>query len=267
VSLTIREESGHPSRHTLTRYHALDLDAAERERIALHVGECGACAAVLEALEEEKGNFQATHHRENFLARIRDEASRPGPADETPPEEQVVWWRLVFRPAPLLTGLVAVFAAVALLLTAGPDDGPTRMKGASIELGYFVSEAGKPVVAASDRVLHPGDRIQFRLTAPAGGYVHIVGVDERGTVSVYFPPPGSTPDPFPGGAGRPVPGSVILDATLGRERVFALICGTPVEPAELKKTARREEQGARSLLDTSRFPMDCVQTSLMLVKE
>ncbi len=143
------------------------------------------------------------------------------------------------------------------------------MKGKTIELTYFVMEPEGPKVASADRILHPGDRIQFRLTAPAGGFVHIVGIDQDGVVSVYFPLPAKEPEVFPGGSGRPVPGSVILDETLGKERIFVLICSQPIAAEQLIKTVKDVPGGATKLVASDRMPLEleCDQSSLTLLKE
>ena len=258
MSIEIRKEDEHPSGHMLTRYHAGDLPPEDRERIGGHLQDCQSCMVFLEDLEQAKKNFHAANPRDAFLARARVAAA------ESP--EAPAWWNRLLRPAALLA---AAAALVVLLLVPwrSPDEPTERIKGGPIELGYFVMEDSGPVVAAPDRILHPGDRIQFRLTAPAGGFVHVVGIDQSETVSVYYPLPDETVREFPGGAGRPVPGSVILDEILGAEKVFVLICEQPVARDRLLDKLKSVPGGPAQLRQQSQLPLDCRQASLVLHKE
>jgi hypothetical protein len=256
VSLEIGKESEHPSRHTLTRYHAGETEGSEKGEIYAHVAGCPECRKILEQLEEARAAFFAGHDREAFLDTVRTRAAEP----------ETAWWRFLFRPAHLAAAAAVLVMAVLVATLWMPDSGE-RMKGADLELGYYVMGPQGPEKAAPNQVLHPGDRIQFRLTAPAGGYVHIVGVDERGQVSVYFPRPDEAPETFPGGAGRPVPGSVILDEVLGRERVFLLVCPKPLDRDDLAERLGSVPEGSRSLLEVDRLPLQCEQRDLVLRKE
>jgi len=275
VSIEIREEGEHPSAHTLTRLHAGELGGEDRDQVQAHLDGCTACRSAFENLELSRVAFDQGHDREAFLRRVQEAAARPPESDDVPGS----WWLKLLRPVPLAAGAAVLAGVLVLVLWSPPAErgDTTRMKGGALELGYYVMEPGGPVVAEPDRPLHPGDRIQFRLTAPAGGYVHIVGIDEASAASVYFPPPGTTSEPFPGGAGRPVPGSIILDDTTGRERVFVLICDQPLDRSVLTRLAGRH---GRKLVDLERLPIppgtegpvaealaSCRQDSLVLHKE
>lgn len=265
MTIEIREEGVHPSAHTLARMHAGELEGAELEQARAHVEQCEACQAFLDELVRTREAFDAGHDRDGFLRRV--EASVSAPAGRPAPD--LPWWQRLLRPVPLAAGAALLAGVLVLVLWTPPrgPGGPDRMKGGELELGYYVMQAGEPVVAGPGHRLEPGDRIQFRLTAPAGGYVHIVGIDQAGTVSVYFPLPGGTRQEFPGGAGRPVPGSVILDDTPGQERVFVLICDAPHERSALMQLAGNDP---RRLLDSRRIPLPswtCRQDSLLLHKE
>jgi hypothetical protein len=257
VSLEIGKESEHPSRHALTNYHAGELAGSEKDEILAHVAGCPACRRILEQLAEAKASFTKGHDREKFLRAVRSRSAEP----------ETAWWQVLLRPVHLAATAAVMVMAVLVMSLWTPDDNGERMKGADLELGYYVMGPQGPEKAAQGHVLHPGDRIQFRLTAPAGGYVHIVGVDERGNLSVYFPRPDETPEAFPGGAGRPVPGSVILDEVLGRERIFVLVCREPIDRDKLVERLGSVPEGPRSLMEVDRLPLRCEQRDLVLRKE
>jgi hypothetical protein len=258
--LELRPEDEHPSEHALVRHRAGEGQPAERRRIEAHLADCPSCRRSLEQLADFERAFAEQHQRQGFLAAVQLAAEQAGPGRRR--------W---------LQPLAWSAAAAALLLVLGlviwPGAGrrqpePTeRIKGAGLELDYLVAAGRRVVAAGPERVLHPGDRIQFRLSAPRGGYLHLVGVDAAGRVSVYYPRPGEPHPVYPGGAARPVPGSVILDETLGAERVFALICDRPLGRAELARRVRSAAADPRRWIAEQRLPLDCRQTSIMLHKE
>ncbi len=263
MSLDIRSEEGHPSRHTLTLYHAGEIAGSLREPLTEHISSCAACQAVLAALESEKRAFQAAHPREVFLAQIqaRTEATRA----------RAPWFSNLF----FGMGRYAIPVATAsiLLLVAGIWIGRRvaepgiRIKGSELTLSMVVQEGDSVRVANPQQPLHPGDRIQFRLSGPAGLYLWIIGIDEQSHVSVYYPAPNTT-NLFEGGANRPIEGSVLLDATLGKERVFAVLCPQPARTDDLVQKIREYPGGLISSIDQDRLPIDggCRQTSVLLTK-
>jgi hypothetical protein len=265
MNLSLPKTGSHPSEFALTRFHAGEGETSERQAIQTHLDDCEPCRQVLEELEGAGAAFSERHDRAGFLAHVRDGAEQP--------DKGAGWLALLSRG--WLAGAAAAAAMLVVVLVLAPwrndpidqPDSGVRIKADELNLGYMIMEHQEPVVAGADRILHPGNRIQFRLSAPRGGFVHIVSVDAAGQVSVYFPRPGETPEEYPGGSGRPVPGSVILDETLGQERVFALICEAPLSRAKLAERIRRLASDPRLLIDREQLEVDCLQTSLVLVKE
>ncbi len=256
MKLDLDDSSGHPSRFELTRFHAGEIEANEHERLSNHLSGCVHCRAFVHELDQFRQDFHASHDREKILERVRAGTRKAS------------WFGNLLRPR-ILAPLVAAGALALLIIVWLPriEQPGERMKGAEIELGYWIMQAGQPRLAEQGQILHPGDRIQFWLTAPAGGYVHIVGIDEAGQINMYFPRPKEKPDIFPGGAGRPVPGSIILDKTLGQERVFVLICKQPLSADSLVTKASKLPGGVKTLITAERMPLDCSQAGILLHKE
>jgi hypothetical protein len=263
MSLALRpEDSTHPSRHALARHEAGEGSPDERAALGAHLETCPTCAETLAELGRYRVAFQAGLSQAELEARIALRAARPAPRS---------WWALVRWPYALGAATATALALLLVFAPRGDEPGPdsgTRTKGAEFSLSFVIESGGKPVLAEPGHRLRAGDRIQFLLTAPAGGQLHLVGVDGRGQVSVYFPAPGVTPPAFPGGAGRPVPGSIILDDAPGPERVFALLCSAALGPEELAARVRALAPDPRTWLDADALPLPgCRQTSLVLAKE
>jgi hypothetical protein len=110
--------------------------------------------------------------------------------------------------------------------------------------------------------LHPGDAIRFRVTAAESGFLVILGIDAAPAVTVY-----AAVTPIDGGEPLVVDGSIILDATIGAERIVAVVCAEPLPAEDLaaRATARLLSAGGdprqvRSIADS------CAEASLLIEK-
>lgn len=171
-------------------------------------------------------------------------------------------WRVRAR---LGAGALTLAAAAALVFTlrakpvtsrAKPmtsiDD--TRIKGGGFMLELVARRADgrvEPVFEGS--VLHPNDAVRFVVTAPEPGQLAVVGLDAAGQVSIYSPAAPTTTGP------HELPGSIVLDDTLGTERFVALLCRELLDDATLRRAAKG---GAM----TPSLPGSCRQTSLTIRK-
>jgi hypothetical protein len=79
----------------------------------------------------------------------------------------------------------------------------------------------------------------------------IASIDAAGNATIYYPYAGRTSVQLPDAPVHEVPGSVVLDRTLGPERVFALLAHAPIstEPvlAALRKIGPDAIRGQRRL--------------------
>ena len=255
--IELRPESEHPSRWTLSRLCAGDLCADEARSVRVHADGCAECGEVLVALQAEKHEFALLPVRRRVAEALRAEAEQ-----QTVPS---LWARLL-RPR-VAAPMAALAAAAAALLVLVPgllgDDPGERSKGVGFEFGFAVLRDGRPLIGVSGEELAAGERVQFVYGAPMGGYLYVIGVDALGQVSQYFPPPGSEAIEVAPGRDRPLPHSVVLDAA-PEERVFALLCASPFDPAEVTGSIRWMGEGLRGLLHSEALPLDCVQRYLDL---
>jgi hypothetical protein len=98
------------------------------------------------------------------------------------------------------------------------------------------------------------------------GFAFVIGLDAAGTVSSYFPPTGS-PGPLPPGRSQALPGSVILDETLGAERFLLLYCNEAVNVDVIVDAGRR----ALAAVDgdprrVERLDLPCRQSGIVVEK-
>jgi len=134
------------------------------------------------------------------------------------------WYR---RPgvAAAFVGLAACAALGVFTRDGGSRDEPAdvRRKGS---LGFEVIRRdlhGHVGEVASGDQLAPGEAIRFRVVSRDPGFLAIFGVDTAQAVTSY-----GASLPLAGGVPRLLDGSIILDDTLGAERIVAVVCAWPI---------------------------------------
>jgi hypothetical protein len=204
-----------------------------------HTGECDPCAERLGELRE----FARAFAREQPLvfdvppAPVRDFRKAVAPA----------------RRAAVLGGAFAslALAAGALLLvraTGTPSDPAThgdgvatiRMKGGAT-VGFFVAHDRQLRRGGPLETVTPGDTLQFVYTSTAPAYVIVLSRDGAGVVSVYYSSKAAAPATTVNGE-EPLPTSVTLDATLGDETVWGLVCARSYDAEALRAQVARERE-------------------------
>jgi len=193
---------------------ALDQLAAGEDPGALvleawraHLRQCAAC----EARRAELGAQRAA-----LLARRPALALPVGGAGRGRP-------RLAWGAGALAVAAAALVAALRAPAPRGAGVAAVRLKG-GLGLEVFVKRAAGQVEALwPDAPASEGDALRFRVSTDAGGVVTIVGVDAAGAVSSYDPAPSALPVLSPGER-RLLDGSIVLDGSVGQERLLALLC-------------------------------------------
>jgi hypothetical protein len=191
---------------------ALDQLAAGETATALvteareaHLRQCAACEARRADLEAQRAAVLARWPRLTAVEAI---------APRRPP------LRLAWLTGGLALATVAgLFATQALSPTAR-----SRTKG-GFALEVFVKHAdGRVEALLPDAAVTEGDALRFRVSADgAGGVVTLLGIDAGGAIASYDPTPQAPPELVPGER-RLLSGSIVLDGSVGPERVLALLC-------------------------------------------
>jgi hypothetical protein len=235
-----------PAEHLLSRSGAL-LDLTIERHLAGELSE--ADAALVEAHLASHPACRARHE-----AAARDRAAfrqRPVPVWMNAPPPAHVAEVVPLRPARrtwAYAGAVALAAAALLAvlvgLPAAPDTAPdvVRVRGDGLELGVY-TEDSTPLEFGSD--VATGARLGFRIRSREAGHLVIVGVDDAGGAYPCYPQ---------GGGSAPVEAhtdpvsldeAIRLDGTPGTERLVALRCAAPIDPAHAQERLVEEARGAR----------------------
>jgi hypothetical protein len=221
--MRMTEHARHPE--CLSRLHCDQLlngeleDRGDRQR---HCASCPRCTALLAAHRRERAAFA--------VPRVR-------------------------APRRWTIGLAAAAAVFGVWLVARPrgDVAETRGKGKPA-LAFYVKHGERVREGGTGEIVSPSDSINFTVSTDAPVYLAIISVDGAGRVSAYYPA-GPTAAAISAGHDQVLPRSVLLDDTLGRERVVAAFCDRPIATTEIAAAVAR-----------SAIPSGCVVDALTLDK-
>jgi hypothetical protein len=132
--------------------------------------------------------------------------------------------------------VVAMAAAVLLLVRPKAQDGigeSTRLKGPS-HIGFYVKHGSSVSRGSDGQRVEPGDALRFTYSSGAPRYVAVLSVDGARHASVYFPDAAIAERVEPA-IDRALPSSTVLDATLGEEHLYGLVCLDPVALEPLRR--------------------------------
>lgn len=136
-------------------------------------------------------------------------------------------------------GAVAAAAVVLLVVLRRPDghvpqETGIRTKG-GLSLGLVAKRLDGTIESVtSPATLAPGEAIELEITTKTAGFVAVVSVDAAGVVSTY-----AAPRRLEAGARQLLDGSIVLDETLGMERLFAVECPAAFAIEPVEEAARR----------------------------
>jgi len=241
----------HPSSFVIDALAAGKLAEAEAAQARTHVEACARCRGDLAAAEAACAHFT----REVLPRTIGNLRPRPSR------------WRL-FGPALL----VPVFAVIALVLWQGRRGGDpaleedVRIKGALTFQVY--ANRGEEVIPVRDHTrLAAGDKIRFVVGSGGPAYLLVVSIDGAGNPTVYYPYQGArsgsvTKEP------SELPGSIVLDAAPGPERVFGLVSVEPLDAAVVMRAlAALGARGPSAIRETRTLDVPAtVQASVVFEK-
>ena len=171
----------------------------------------------------------------------RDERTERAERDERAERASQAWWRRWTRPA-LLGPLVAA-AALAMLLwwprepagiavDAGAD---LRSKGADEQVRVYARRAGQVLRLAPGAQVQPGDALRLVVEPRGARYLLVLSVDGALASSVYHPLGGTASAALPSGMAEvELEGSLVLDETLGPERLWLLFSERPLQVAQVQ---------------------------------
>jgi hypothetical protein len=171
----------------------------------------------------------------------------------------------------VLALLVPALAFAVWRWRGATDELEIRAKGDFDLLVYVRRGQHVSLLDRFNRVVHPGEEIRFVLTGvpEEHSYVLVASVDGAGVATVYFPYGGTGAAPLPGPGRWEVPGSIVLDETLGPERVFAVFSKRPLTAADVEPALTRlGRAGKNAIRDAQKLDVPgTTQRSFLMFKQ
>lgn len=199
---------GHLLELAIERYLLDELD--ERAQVDEHVAGCADCARLLERYREPVAL--------PALPPLGAPQEGVDPLEPANDPSGVAPWKLV-------SAALAVAAAV-LFGVFLPDEFQSR--GGQLELEVYRHDGASGEQLSEGDVVHPGDRLGFRLESGRGGHAMVLGQDEAGSIYPCWPQPeGVSVQLDPMTEPTTLPTAVRLDDTLGTETIVAIVCDEP----------------------------------------
>jgi hypothetical protein len=223
----------HPTALELDLLEMSKLPGPRAEQITAHVGACNACRRDLEQLRADRARF-GDHVFQRSLPAVKERARRGF-------GRRLGLWIPAFAVAAaaliLAPRLVLHRGTSGALGTTEPD---LATKGGAARLTIVARAGGQTFRVGPDTApLAAGTGIRFVVEGATQPYLMIGSIDARGQATIYYPFGGTQSAPIERAhtAGRPtgeVPGSIVLDAAPGPERVFALLSREPLDASAVK---------------------------------
>jgi hypothetical protein len=231
----------------LDRFAAGELDGDPAARARTHLAGCALCVTRLAQLED----------------------------DLQQPLDQLLVTRVAARARRWRAWSLAAMLSAAALLAVWlrlPDArlGDSRLKGAGLYLQLIARRGGATHPGPSERLLPgatlaPGDAVRFRVSTARAAYLSIIGIDAAYAVSAYFPLAGE--GALAAGREQLLDGSIILDQTLGPERMIAVACTKPLPMSRLLEAGRRAlERAGGDPRQVGSLGLECIESSFLIEK-
>lgn len=196
----------------LDEWRAQELNVEETTALEAHFASCARCMARRDQLESLAVAFLARHpalEREPTLGPRKTFRRRVLPHWSLP-------WLPVMAAASLLTLLL-------FLSTRDPrDEAVTRSKGGG-SVGFVVKRGEELLAGRNGMPVQPGDQLRFFVSAAVHPHVAVLSRDAGGVVTEYYPGTGRS-GTLASEAKTFLDSSVELDATLGPEAIWAILC-------------------------------------------
>ncbi len=141
-----------------------------------------------------------------------------------------------------------------------------RIKGASFSSLLYAKNAEDVRPLNNGSIVHPGERIGFRIENKKKGYLAIMGIDETGESYVCFPQRSESAQLIDAGEERTLSEAIRLDSKLGQERIISVFCETPFSLDELREKVEHESKRNSEDMFPTLLP-NCEQREVSLEKK
>jgi hypothetical protein len=197
---------------------------AERARVTEHVRDCTRCGLRGELLERERAAFLA---KAPTVAANAELARRSRAGKRVPRRHGASLW--LGLSAVALVGVLGVLGSQ--LGSSTVSSGGERLKGGA-HAAFYVKRGTRVERGVNGGTAYPGDQLRFTYSSERPAYLALFGRDQR-AASVYFPS-GERAVRVESGRDVPLGFSLELDAQLGEEQLYLVLCPSQYALAPLR---------------------------------
>lgn len=222
-------EKGHCSELLLERLLYQVVTAEEQTWVRSHLSSCGGCSDRLAAMEESANLFQLRVYPRTLPVihqRVSEPIERAGAA-------LILRWAGALVPA--LALLIVGFVFVPQwFATTGPIQAPAAVtrttnqaKGEGL-MRIYAKRQDSVFLVSDDEAMREGDALRFVPDAKGYSYLLVFSLEASGKLTVFYPYGSQSSGPLAVAPGNPVEGSIILDNSVGQERLWAVFSNRPI---------------------------------------
>jgi hypothetical protein len=252
-----QKESACPRQFELVQAISGVTQPGKTQAILDHTQACPRCRGIVTQLKHDRHDFLNRHPTDIGSAQIIARA-----------HQQKRSSRLALWLAPASAALAALLLVILLLESPQPGPG-IRTKG-EISLKFYIQQGDQAIPGKSGGIYHENDRIQFVYSSGANRYLFLVSIDDQGKVSNFNHEKKTSSVSIIPGANRVLAGSIILDDSIGPERIFAIFSNQPLRFDQIRQAARSAytelRSHGKSVEDLTQLPLEFSQATLIIYK-
>lgn len=248
--------AGCPSHLLLSRFKSDDLTEDEAKRIRAHLAVCEKCRALSLSMDANIQTF-LEHGDARFSSLSANiEALGPAPLRKTGFKVAAAGSLIAVAAAALLVFIVGL----PFLRDSSGENGIAFKGGMSVEI---VAARGDRRFAVKDgAALFKGDAVRFVVTVDRPGYLAIFSEDRQGRITPFYPSTEPVDDSRPmalSEAGRhTLPGSIVLDDAIGKERFVVVFSEQVFDRADVLKRGVGAEKNLKKFTLKKGFSIQSV---------
>jgi hypothetical protein len=247
-----RNDDHHLTPIDLDRLTLEGLAPDERQRLESHLRACESCATSRDVHQRARERFATEIFPKTREAVLRRTSGR----------RSVLRWLLVMTP---------VVATAAFLLTQSPNaetpPGIYGIKG-TVAVQAYARRQDAVFRVTDGTSLMPGDGLRLVVEAAPAPFLIVGSIDGAGNPNIYHPFDGERSVSVIQNSRFELPGSIILDAAPGPERLFVVFSNVPLESSTVREALRAlANRGLQAIRETHELELpDVMQGSLLFEK-
>lgn len=225
-----------------------------------HVTTCPTCGDIGKALETERGAFLQRYPFSRFWEEI--ELKRGSFVRKT--------FQRIFAPRAFVAVLAMAGLAGLMIVTLReerPAEPQIQLKG-GVGLSFYASYAsgaqGKVEPGKDGMDLPAGAQLQFVYSNMESPYLYLVGVEENGAITAYFPDRGVLSGSVQTGSKIKLPQGLSWEPKSAYERFYALFSQEPVPIGEVRAAVSQLASEGKTVERATKLPLPYAQASILL---